>query len=98
MDNYDVVIEKTVRDLFKSSKLNQIKKFKILKDTEIHKKDEDLRNLILERYPILIQSISALEKISLNVSDLHSIRKNLGVNVTKIQNNFEFFKFSIAIS
>ena len=96
MDNYDVVIEKTVRDLFKSTKLNQIKKLKNLKDAEIQKKDENLRDLILERYPILIQSISALEKISLNVSDLHSIRKNLGVNVNKFQNNFEFFKFSIA--
>ena len=99
MDNYDVVIEKTVRDLFKSSKLNQIKKFKILKDTEINKKDEDLRTLILDKYPILIQSISSLEKISLNVSELNLIRKNLGVNVNKIQNNFElnsFYKFSIA--
>lgn len=86
MENYDVVIEKTVRDLFKSSNLNQIKKYKYGKDKEISKKDEELRNLILDKYPILVQSISSLEQISNNLNEFQTIRNGFNVNIEKLQN------------
>ncbi len=89
MDNYDVVIERTVRDLFRSSQLNQIKKLKNNKDKEISNKDEELRDLILNKYPILIKSVISLEKISSSLNDLQDIRKDFGVNISKIENNME---------
>ena len=89
MDNYDVVIERTVRDLFKSSPLNQIKRFKINKEKDIIKKEEELRNLILEKYTLLIKSISSLEQISSNLNDLQEIRKKFEINIEKMEKNID---------
>lgn len=89
MDNYDVVIERTVRDLFKSSPLHQIKKFKTNKEKEIVKKDEELRNLILEKYPLLIKSIHSLEGISASLNDLQIIRKNFLGNIDLMEQNLK---------
>jgi hypothetical protein len=89
MDNYDVVIERTVRDLFKSSPLPQIKKYKTNKEKEIMKKDEELRNLILEKYPLLIKSISSLEGINSSLNDLQEIRKKFVENVDLMEQNLK---------
>ena len=40
MDEYDIIIERTVRDLFKSNQLIQIKKYKMNKEKEINDKDD----------------------------------------------------------
>ncbi len=96
MDNYDVIIERTVRDLFKGTALTQIKKFKLNKEKEIEKKDEELRNLILEKYPTLVSSISTLELINASLSDLQIVRSNFLENVKSIEkvlvksNSFDF--------
>ena len=58
-DEYDVIVEKTVRDLFKSTPLIQIKKYKMNKEKEIMNKDDELKKLILEKYSSLIKSIDA---------------------------------------
>jgi hypothetical protein len=85
MDNYDVIIERTVRDLFKSSPLIQIKKFKFNKEKEIEKKDEDLRTLILEKYPTLVTSISSLEMIDSSLNELQQVRANFLEQVKQIE-------------
>ena len=51
------------------------------KEKEIATKDEELKRLILNKYTTLIESISALEQISSNLTDLQSIRSKLGPNI-----------------
>jgi hypothetical protein len=82
MESYDVVIEKTVKDLFKSSTLPQIKKYKFAKEKEIYNKDEELQKMILDKYPVLIKSINTLEEINTNLNQLQEIRKKFknGIN------------------
>jgi hypothetical protein len=84
MENYDVVIEKTVRDLFKSGSLYQIKKYKITKEKDVNKKEEEMKKLIMDKYPLLISSISSLEQISKNLHELQQIREEFGKNVEKL--------------
>jgi hypothetical protein len=85
MDNYDIVIEKTVKDLFRSSTLVQIKKYKLSKETLIQKKEEELKKMILDKYPVLIDSINSLQQISMNLNDLKDIRKNFKSNITRLE-------------
>ena len=80
-DEYDVIVEKTVRDLFKSSELIQIKKFIMNKQKELQNKDDELKKLILNKYTSLIDSTNALEQISSNLYELQDIRSNLGKNL-----------------
>ena len=87
MENYDVVLEKIVRDLFKSAPLVQIKKYKFTKENEIQVKEENLKNLILEKYPILLKSIFSLEQISANLSELQEIRHKLFKNMSNFKLN-----------
>ncbi len=92
MENYDVVIDKTVKDLFKSSSLNQIKKYKLNKEKEILDKDEEMQKMILDKYPVLIHSINSLEEINNNLNDLQEIRKKFknGVDNLECLNNDMF--------
>lgn len=97
-DEYDVIVEKTVRDLFKSTPLIQIKKYKMNKEKEIMNKDDELKKLILEKYSSLINSISALEQISSHLSELQTIRGKLGENLSQLKfdeiiNSLEKIKF-----
>ena len=98
MDHYDEVVEKTVRDLFRSYPLIQIKKYIMKKEGEINDKDNELKTLILEKYPSLINSIDALEKISSNLNSLENIRteftdklNNLGLD--KIETTLKNISF-----
>ena len=84
MDEYDIIIERTVRDLFKSNQLIQIKKYKMNKEKEINDKDNDLKHLILEKYSDLTESINGLEKISNNLKELETIKIQLGENLSNI--------------
>ena len=92
MENYDVVIDKTVKDLFKSSSLIQIKKYKLNKEKEIQDKDEEMQKMILDKYPVLIHSINSLEEINSNLNDLQEIRKKFknGVDNLECLNNDMF--------
>ena len=97
-DEYDVIVERTVRDLFKSTPLIQIKKYKMNKEKEIMNKDDELKKLILEKYSSLINSISALEQISSHLSELQTIRGKLGENLSQLKfdeiiNSLEKIKF-----
>jgi hypothetical protein len=85
MENYEVVLAKTVRDLFKSTPLNQIRKYKQNKEKEILKKEDEIKSLILEKYPLLIQSINSFEQISNHLTDLQEIRKVLAKNVEEFR-------------
>ena len=87
MENYEVVLEKIVRDLFKSAPIVQIKKYKFTKENEIQVKEENLKSLILEKYPILLKSIHSLEQISSNLSELQEIRLKLGENMSNFKLN-----------
>jgi phosphomevalonate kinase len=95
MDSYDVVIEKTVKDLFKSSTLPQIKKYKFAKEKEIYNKDEELQKMILDKYPILIKSINSLEEINKNLNELQEIRRKFknGINNLEELKETTFFDF-----
>ncbi len=95
MESYDVVIEKTVKDLFKSSTLPQIKKYKFAKEKEIYNKDEELQKMILDKYPILIRSIDSLEEINKNLNELQEIRKKFksGINNLEELKETTFYDF-----
>ncbi len=100
MDEYDLIVERTVRDLFKSNQLIQIKKYKMNKEKEINDKDDDLKELILQKYSDLTESINGLEKISNNLKELEEIRVQLGENLSKIdldkiENILKGIKFDI---
>ena len=100
MDEYDLIVERTVRDLFKSNQLIQIKKYKMNKEKEINDKDDDLKELILQKYSDLTESINGLEKISNNLKELEEIRVKLGENLSKIdldkiENILKGIKFDI---
>ena len=100
MDEYDIIVERTVRDLFKSNQLIQIKKYKMNKEKEINDKDDELKQLILQKYSDLTESINGLEKISNNLKELETIKIQLGENLSnidldKIENILKGIKFDI---
>ena len=84
MDNYDEVVVKTVRDLFRSYPLIQIKKYMMTKEGEIDDKDNELKSLILEKYTSLTKGIEGLEKISLNLNSLENIRAEFTKKINEI--------------
>ena len=84
MDNYDEVVVKTVRDLFRSYPLIQIKKYMMTKEGEIDDKDNELKSLILEKYTSLTKGIEGLEKISLNLNSLENIRSEFTKKINEI--------------
>ena len=74
MEDYDEVIIKTVRDLFRSYPLVQIKKYLMTKEGEINEKDSELKSLILDKYTSLTHGFDGLEKISSNLKSLEETR------------------------
>ena len=75
MEDYDEVVIKTVRDLFRSYPLIQIKKYMMTKEGEIDDKDNELKSLILDKYTSLTNGFNGLEKISSNLESLVSTKK-----------------------
>ena len=75
MENYDEVVIKTVRDLFRSYPLVQIKKYMMTKEGEINDKDNELKTLILDKYTSLTHGFNGLEKISNNLESLINTKK-----------------------
>ena len=75
MEDYDEVVIKTVRDLFRSYPLIQIKKYMMTKEGEIDDKDNELKSLILDKYTSLTHGFNGLEKISSNLESLVSTKK-----------------------
>ena len=75
MENYDEVVIKTVRDLFRSYPLVQIKKYMMTKEGEINDKDNELKTLILDKYTSLTHGFNGLEKISDNLESLINTKK-----------------------
>ena len=75
MEDYDEVVIKTVRDLFRSYPLIQIKKYMMTKEGEIDDKDSELKSLILDKYTSLTHGFNGLEKISSNLESLVSTKK-----------------------
>ena len=75
MENYDEVVIKTVRDLFRSYPLVQIKKYMMTKEGEINDKDNELKTLILDKYTSLTRGFNGLEKISDNLESLINTKK-----------------------
>ena len=70
------------------------------KEKEINDKDDDLKELILQKYSDLTESINGLEKISNNLKELEEIRVQLGENLSKIdldkiENILKGIKFDI---
>ena len=97
VNNYDMVIIKTVRDLFKSNNLNQILKYQNNKEKEFQQKDEDMKKLILDKYPFLIKSLSNLEEIYAKIPNLEELRIDFKRNSEElflIDSNEELFSFN----
>jgi len=86
MENYDLVVHKTVKDLFKSNTLNQILKYRQNKEKEVAQKEEDLKKLILEKYPFLIKSLSNLEEIYSNIPNLEKLREGFQSHIEDLKN------------
>ena len=93
MANYEEVVIKTVRDLFRSYPLIQIKKYMMAKEGDINDKDNELKSLILEKYTSLTNGIDGLEKISSNLNSLENIRTDF----TKKLNEIDFNKIELAL-
>ena len=84
---------KTVRDLFRSYPLVQIKKYIMAKEGDINDKDNELKTLILEKYSSLTEGIEGLEKISSNLNSL----ENIIVEFNKKINEIDFDKIELAL-
>lgn len=98
MENYDMVIVKTVRDLFKSNSLSQIIKYQASKEKEYNQKDEDMKKLILDKYPFLIKSLSNLEEIYSKIPNMENLRKGFNQNAEElksIDDDENLFSFNI---
>ena len=84
MEDYDEVVIKTVRDLFRSYPLVQIKKYMMTKEGEINDKDKELKSLILDKYTSLTHGFNGLEKISNNIQSLENTRKEFSEKMDQI--------------
>ena len=84
MEDYDEVVIKTVRDLFRSYPLIQIKKYLMTKEGEVNDKDGELKSLILEKYTTLTHGFNGLEKISENLQSLENSRKEFSEKMEQI--------------
>ena len=93
MEHYDEVVIKTVRDLFRSYPLVQIKKYIMTKEGDINDKDNELKSLILEKYSSLTEGIQGLEKISSNLNSLENIRTEFNKKINEI----DFDKIELAL-
>ena len=87
MEDYVEVVIKTVRDLFRSYPLIQIKKYMMSKEGEISDKDSELKSLILEQYTSLTHGFNSLEKISTNLESLENTRKDFDDKMNQINLN-----------
>jgi len=85
METYDLVVYKTVKDLFKSNNLNQILKYKQNKEKEVIEKEESMKKLILDKYPFLIKSLSNLEEINMNIPILEKLRQEFQLNKEELK-------------
>ena len=84
MEDYDEVVIKTVRDLFRSYPLIQIKKYMMTKEGEINDKDSELKSLILDKYTSLTHGFNGLETISTNLESLEKTRKEFSEKWIKL--------------
>ena len=93
MEDYDEVVIKTVRDLFRSYPLIQIKKYLMTKEGEISDKDSELKSLILDKYTSLTHGFNGLEKISTNLESLENTRKEFSEKIGQI----DFSKIELSL-
>ena len=93
MEDYDEVVIKTVRDLFRSYPLIQIKKYMMTKEGEINDKDCELKSLILDKYTSLTHGFIGLEKISTNLESLEVTRKEF----TEKMDQIDFTKIELSL-
>ena len=93
MEDYDEVVIKTVRDLFRSYPLVQIKKYMMTKEGEINDKDNELKSLILDKYTSLTHGFNSLEKISNNIQSLENTRKEF----TEKMDQIDFGKLDLSL-
>ena len=93
MEDYEEVVIKTVRDLFRSYPLIQIKKYMMTKEGEISDKDSELKSLILDKYTSLTHGFNGLEKISTNLESLENTRKEFSEKIDQI----DFSKIELSL-
>ena len=93
MEDYDEIVIKTVRDLFRSYPLVQIKKYMMTKEGEINDKDSELKSLILDKYTSLTHGFNGLEKISNNLQSLENTRKEF----TEKMEQIDFGKLELSL-
>ena len=93
MEDYEEVVIKTVRDLFRSYPLIQIKKYMMTKEGEINDKDSELKSLILDKYTSLTHGFNGLEKISTNLESLENTRKEFSEKIDQI----DFSKIELSL-
>ena len=93
MEDYDEIVIKTVRDLFRSYPLVQIKKYMMTKEGEINDKDSELKSLILDKYTSLTHGFNGLEKISNNLQSLENTRKEF----TEKMDQIDFGKLELSL-
>ena len=110
-ENYDIIIEKTVKDLFRFTDITHIKNIKKAKDLEVTKLEQKLKDLMLEKYSLLINSMNSVQDINLNLSELQNkkdeifdkMKDNKSINIlvndmTNTKSNIQIWSNEIAKS
>ncbi len=87
MDEYILFVDKTVRDIFKNSDINNIKKYKLKKTEEIHNLSLDLQKEVLAKYPDLVNNVASINSLGSYLKELvftlESIREKITSNSNK---------------
>ncbi len=80
-DFYDIIVEKTVKDLFRFSNLSHIKNIKQAKEAEIDKLEIQLKDLMLEKYSLLVNSIDNVKSIYSDLSELKVLKYDISTDI-----------------
>ena len=92
LKNYNVIVDKTIKDIFKFTDLDHIKQLKKNKENDNQKLSEALKALIMEKYPQLVNSISKVIDISNTLNYLKDQKDQITNEATSIEITTEIIK------
>lgn len=85
MEEYKLIVEKTVRDLFKSTSIEHIKNYKNLKETEITNLNNEIKFHVLQKYPLLVDNIASVRCISESLKNLDLLKDEISKKLVKYE-------------
>ena len=90
MDDYIIFVDKTVRDIFKNSDIQDIKKYKLKKAQEIQILSNELKKEVLDKYPSLVNNITSIANLSMNLIELENTLEEIKIKINKTKSNKSF--------